>query len=219
MKRNLSSPGFYIDSLPDTRGADCRELIRHIQIRADASNIYVWLKQLRIAPYSYDLFDNRGRKSPEFIIENLPPLKGNAHFLLAFHIVSFEENKFIAGRFCVPINPPVNRFMKEMFIEYRIQELHEPGTNARLWCKVRGWYNDDILSKGFFNVFAAVNLVMTKRQFRKIKELSERLTTGKVKSGIIDLSNYYPESGLFWWLFCRRTNCKGLIKSNYFVAE
>lgn len=218
MKKNLSIPGFFIDTLPDIHRTDCRELIRHIKIQAGASNIYAWLKQLRIAPYSYDLFDNRGRKSPEYIIENLPPLKVNAHFLLAFHIFSFEENKFIAGRFCIPINPPVNRYMKEMFIEYRVQELREPVTSTMLWCKVRGWYNHDIPSAGFYSIFSAVNLVMTRKQLRKIKELSERLMAGKVKSGAFDLSDYYTESGLFWWAFCRRTNCKGLIRSNDSIA-
>ena len=217
-EKSLSIPEFYIDSLPLTHGTDFRELIRHIEIRADASNIYVWLKQLRVAPYSYDLLDNRGRKSPGYIIENLPPLKVNAHFLLAFHILSFEENKFITGRFCVPINPPVNRYMKEMFIEYRIQELQEPETNTRLWCKVKGWYNNDIASKGFYNIFKTVNLIMTRRQLRKIKKLSERLRIGKVKSGNYDLTNYYTESGLFWWIFCRRRNCKGLMKSNDFIV-
>lgn len=209
MKQNLPIPDFSIDSIPDILGTNSRELLRHIEIQACASNVFVWLKQLRIAPYSYDLLDNRGRKSPGFIIENLPQLKNNTHFLLAFHIFMFEENKFIAGRFCEPINPPVNRYVKEMFLEYRIQEI---GTNTRLWCKVKGWYNNDIVSRGFYSIFSAVNLIMTSRQLRNIKRLSERLGAGKVKSGRFNLSCYYTESGLFWWIFCRRKNCKGLMK-------
>jgi len=209
MKQNLSIPDFFIDSIPDIHRTKPGELLRSIDVQSCTSSIYVWLKQLRIAPYSYDLLDNRGRKSPGYIIENLPQLKINTHFLLAFHIFGFEENKFIAGRFCQPINPPVNRYVKEMYIEYRIQES---GTNVRLWCKVKGWYNNDLASQGFYRIFSAVNLIMTTRQLRNIKKLSERLGMGKVKSGIYDLSNYYNESGLFWWIFCRRKNCKGLIK-------
>jgi hypothetical protein len=198
---------FFIDSLPDISGTDCRELIRHIEICAAASEIFVWLKQLRIAPYSFDLLDNRGRKSPEFLIENLPPLKCGSHFLLAFHIYGFEENKYIAGRFCVPVNPPVNRFIREMLIEYRIQES---GLNSILWCKIKGWYNHGLETKGFFRVFSIVNLIMTKKQLGKIRKLSEMLRAGKVKTGLYDFKNHYPESGLLWWLFCRRKNCKGL---------
>jgi len=209
MRPDLPVPDFLIDSIPDIHGTKSRELLRHIEIQACASNVFVWLKQLRIAPYSYDLLDNRGIKSPGYIIENLPQLTNNTHFLLAFHIFMFEENRFIAGQFCKPINPPVNRYLKEMYIEYRIQEI---GTDSRLWSKVKGWYNDDLASKGFYWIFSAVNLFMTRRQLRNIKKLSERLKTGKVKSGIFDLSNYYAESGLFWWIFCRRKNCKGLLK-------
>lgn len=206
----LSTPDFFIDSLPVSSSTGCRELTRHIGIQAGASDIYIWLKQLRIAPYSYDLLDNRGRRSPEYIIENLPPLKINTHFLLAFHIFGFEENKFIAGRFCMPINPPVNRYIKGMFIEYRIQEY---GINARLWCKVKGWFNNDMASKGFFNIFSVINLIMTKRQLGRIKKLSEMVGIGMIKTGKYDLTNYHPVSGLHWWIFCRRSNCEGLITS------
>jgi hypothetical protein len=207
-KDYFSTPGFFIDSLPDLSGPDCRELIRHIEISAGASDIYVWLKQLRIAPYSYDFLDNRGIRSPEYIIENLPPLRINSHFLLVFHILGFEENRFIAGRFCVPVNPPVNLVMKEMFIEYRIQGT---GSGAVLWCKIKGRFKNDVVSKGFFDIFSAVNKVMTKRQFRRIKDLSELNAAGIIKTGVYDLTNYHPASGVHWWIFCRRANCKGLI--------
>jgi hypothetical protein len=96
-----------------------------------------------------------------------------------------------------------------MFLEYRIQKL---GTNAILWCKVKGWYNNDLASKGFYSIFSVVNLIMAGRQLWNIKKLSESLGMGKVRSGKYDLGNYYNESGLFWWIFCRRKNCKGLLK-------
>ena len=99
MIKSLTPPGFFVDSLPDISNTDCRELIRCIELRADASDIFVWLKQLQIAPYSYDFIDNRFRKSPEYIVENLPPLKVNSHFLLSFHIFGFEENSFIVVSF------------------------------------------------------------------------------------------------------------------------
>ena len=88
--KSQNIPYFFVDSLPDISNTDCRELIRCIEIRAVASDIFVWLKQLQIAPYSYDFIDNRFRKSPEYIIENLPPLKVNSHYLLAFHIIEFD---------------------------------------------------------------------------------------------------------------------------------
>jgi hypothetical protein len=206
--KSLSIPSFFIDSLPDISNTDCRELLRSIEIRAAASDVFVWLKQLRIAAYSYDFVDNRCRKSPDYIIENLPPLKVNTHYLLAFHIFEFEENSFIACRFCEPINPPVSFYMKDLFIEYRIVEQ---GTKAKLWCKIKGYFNTDISSKGFYFVFSVLDKIMMARQLKNIKKLSELLTIGKVETRMYDFKSYYPKSGIHWWVFCRRHNCKGLI--------
>jgi hypothetical protein len=206
--KSLSKPCFFIDALPNISNTDCRELIRSIEIHAEASDIFVWLKQFRIAPYSYDFLDNRCNKSPDYIIENLPPLKVNTHYLLAFHITEFEENSFIVCRFCEPINPPVNLYMKGLFIEYRIAEQ---GTKTKLWCKIKGYINRDISSKGFFHIFSVVNKIMVTRQLKNIKKLSELLTAGKVETKMHDLKSYYFKSGIHWWVFCRRHNCKGLI--------
>ena len=206
--KSLSIPCFFIDSLPDISNTDCRELLRCIEIHADASDIFVWLKQLRIAPYSYDFIDNRFRKSPDYIIENLPPLKVNTHYLLAFHIFEFEENSFIVCRFCEPINPPVNLYMKDLYFEYRIVKQ---GTKTKLWCKIKGYFNTDISSKGFFFIFSVVNKIMMARQLKNIKKLSELLPFGKVETRMYDLKSYFAKSGINWWLFCRRHNCKGLI--------
>jgi hypothetical protein len=206
--KSLNIPYFFVDSLPDIPDTDCRELLRCIEVRADASDIFVWLKQLRIAPYSYDFIDNRSIKSPEYIIDNLPPLKVNSHFLLSFHILEFMENSYIVGRFCEPINPPLDRYMKDMFIEYRIAEQ---GTKTQLWCKIKGYINTDISSKGFFFVFSVMDKIMITKQLRNIKKLSERLASGKIETRMFDLKSYYPKSGIHWWIFCRRHNCSGLI--------
>ena len=206
--KSRNVPGFFVDSLTDISNTDCRELLRCIEVNAGASDIFVWLKQFRVAPYSYDFIDNRGKKSPGFIIENLPPLKLNSHFLLSFHVFGFEENSFIAGRFCQPINPPLNLYMKDLFIEYRIVEQ---GAKTELWCKIKGFINTDISSKGFFFIFSVLYKIMISRQMKKIKKSSEKLKSGKVETRKYDLMTNYAKSGLHWWLFCRRNNCSGLI--------
>jgi hypothetical protein len=203
-----SVPCFFIDSLPGISNTDCRVLLRSIEVLASPSDIFVWLKQLRIAPYSYDFFDNRSKKSPDYIIENLPPLKLYTHILLAFHIYEFEDNSFIVCRFCEPLNPPLNLYMRDLFLEYRIVKN---GTGAKLWCKIKGHFNSDISSKGFFFIFSVVNKIMMTRQLKNIKKLSELLTNGKVETRMYDLKGYFPKSGMHWWVFCRRHGCKGLI--------
>ena len=49
------------------------------------------------------------------------------------------------------------------------------------------------------------------RQLKNIRKLSELLTSGKVESKMYNLKSFYANSGLHWWVFCRRHNCKGLI--------
>lgn len=39
-------------------------MTRAVPVRASAATTYRWLCQLRVAPYSYDLLDNLGRRSP-----------------------------------------------------------------------------------------------------------------------------------------------------------
>jgi hypothetical protein len=206
--KSLSVPYFLVDSLPGVPNTDCRELLRCIDIHANASDIFIWLKQLRIAPYSYDFIDNKCRKSPEYIIENLPPLKVNTHYLLAFHILEFEENSFIVCRFCEPINPPINLYMKDLFFEYRIVVQ---GSKTQLWCKIKGYFNTDTNSKGFFYIFSVANKIMMARQLKNIKKLSELMASGRVETKLYNLKSYYIKSGIHWWVFCRRHNCKGLI--------
>jgi hypothetical protein len=120
------------------------------------------------------------------------------------------ENSFIVCRLCEPVNSPLNLYIKDLFIEYRIEEQEN---KAKLWCKIKGYYKRDISSKGFFFIFSLLDKIMMTRQLKNIKKLSELLNTGKVATIILDLKSNHPESGIHWWFFCRRHNCKGLIKS------
>jgi hypothetical protein len=87
----------------------------------------------------------------------------------------------------------------------------EDAAITKVWCKLKGFFNTNISSRGFFFIFALANRIMMSRQLKNIKRLSELSAAGKVETKIHDLKNYFIKSGIHWWIFCRRHNCKGLI--------
>jgi hypothetical protein len=98
--------------------------------------------------------------------------------------------------------------MKDLFIEYRIAVK---GNKTILWCKIKGQFNTDSSSKGFFLIFSVINKIMMARQLKNIKKLSEQLAAGRIETKMYNLKNYFMKSGIHWWLFCRRHNCKGIL--------
>jgi len=63
----------------------CDDVVRHptleawrgVSVEADAAHVWARVKQVRIAPYSYDLVDNLGRRSPRELREVLEPQPGD----------------------------------------------------------------------------------------------------------------------------------------------
>lgn len=49
-------------------------LLRAVDVAAPVDLVAAWLGNLRLAPYSYDLLDNLGRRSPRTLATHLPPV-------------------------------------------------------------------------------------------------------------------------------------------------
>lgn len=70
---------------------------------APSDQIWPWLKQVRLAPYSYDWLDNGGRRSPAQLLDVAEPRPGDPFSRLAGRfevgeVVSAERGQHLTAR-------------------------------------------------------------------------------------------------------------------------
>lgn len=69
-------------------------LFRAVDVAAPPDLVFRWVCQMRVAPYSYDLLDNLGRRSPRELTPGLDQLEVGQQFMI-FRLVSFEPGRSI----------------------------------------------------------------------------------------------------------------------------
>ncbi|MBO3750010.1 hypothetical protein J5X84_28345 [Streptosporangiaceae bacterium NEAU-GS5] len=74
---------------------------RGVRIEASTEAVWPWVAQVRLAPYSYDWIDNRGRRSPRKLV-GLPEPRAGERFTTAGgrqrgRIVSVDVGKQLTG--------------------------------------------------------------------------------------------------------------------------
>ncbi|MFI9508258.1 hypothetical protein [Nocardia sp. NPDC052566] len=127
---------------------------RAISIAAPRDLVYAWLCQLRKAPYSYDLLDNLGRRSPRHRDPKLTELAPGQRFMFAFDLVSFEPGAHITlvdGKLAVTY------------------AVFPEGEGTRLVVRVR-WGG---VPRPLVRLLALGDLLMMRKQLLTLKELAE----------------------------------------------
>ena len=127
---------------------------RAISIAAPPAVVFSWLCQLRVAPYSYDILDNFGRRSPRLRDPELLHLEVGQRFMTIFTLRSFVGGEQITLR------------SNGVAVTYAVRAEEE---GSRLHVRVLFG-----APRVFARVLALGDLVMMRKQLLTLKSLAEK---------------------------------------------
>jgi hypothetical protein len=163
-ERRYPFPGDGLISDPDD------SLFRGVTINASAATVFRWLCQMRVAPYSYDLIDNGGRRSPRKLTPGVDELAIGQDVMTIFQLADFERDQHLTIR--IKPGSSAARTFGDIACSYLIVPA-SPNT-SRLLVKLIGKYPEGIKGKLMRRLLPWGDLVMMRRQLLNFKELAER---------------------------------------------
>lgn len=157
------------------RGYPCDDLVpgpvlpltRAVDVAAPAALLYRWLCQVALAPYSYDLLDNAGRRSPQQLVEGTDRLVVGQRMVI-FALVSFEPGRQWTGI----VRGGPERIFGPVAITYLAEPIDDG--HSRLICRMVVGRYDGMLRRARADALAAGDLVMMRRQLLNLRGLAER---------------------------------------------
>jgi hypothetical protein len=139
-------------------------ITRAMTVHAPAALMYRWFCQIAIAPYSYDLIDNLGRRSPRRLVPGADALVAGQR-VGVFELVDIEPGHQFSGRF----HAAAERLFGPGAGTYAAEPID--AVSCRLLCRF-------VLSLAGLGrvrapLLAAGDLVMVRKQFHTFKALAE----------------------------------------------
>ena len=131
---------------------------RGVTVDAPPDAVWPWVGQIRVAPYSYDLVDNLGRRSPRRLLGLDPPRVGEPFTATAGRpqgeVLAVDPGRELTGRILGAV------------MSYRLDDGHDGTTRLLLkLVMARGRLLAPLVSVG--------DLVMARRQLLTVRELAE----------------------------------------------
>lgn len=142
---------------------------RTVKSPATASALFLWLCQLRRAPYSYDWIDNFGKRSPRVPDRTLVDLAVGQEFMTIFTLVNFADGQFITLR--MKHGFPTKVF-GDIRLTYAVDEAGTGGTflHVEMWIPLVG----RLLPRLRRYLLVWGDLIMMRKQLKVISDLASR---------------------------------------------
>ncbi len=144
-------------------------LFRALTIQRSKPDVFRWLCQLRVAPYSYDWIDNCGRRSPRHLLPDLDKLSVGQRFMQIFELVDFEPNEHITLEI---IHARAKRVFGEIVVSYVVKSASP--TETRLIVKLLARHTNHYRFMWIGPILPWGDLIMMRKQLLTLKQLCER---------------------------------------------
>jgi hypothetical protein len=140
---------------------------RAVSVRAEPRLVRRWLRQLRVAPYSYDWLDNFGRRSPPRLTPALPPLAAGQRVMVIFRVVAADDDDLT-----VRLASAFGRALMGDFVgTYRVAPA---AGGARLIAKVLVRYPAPPYGRLLRPLMPHLDLFMFRKQLLTLRRYAER---------------------------------------------
>lgn len=142
---------------------------RAVTVDAAPVTVFRWLCQLKVAPYSYDLLDNFGRRSPRQLTPGAEMLEPGQRVMTIFRLVGFTQDRDMT----VTLDHPRGLELFGNFaLTYRLNGTEDGRT--RLVAKLVVGDEDGALRRLRRPLMAWGDLLMMRRQLLTLRKLAER---------------------------------------------